>query len=359
MLTTPFLLALSFDSPMFPVRDVTTCTDWPTSDTMQSLKTSPLNSESWDGSSSKVLYFEIDNQLLRKQSRRPHHIARRFDRSVGEDHSGTTSGSEDDSDGFASTARAISNRQSLLAQRQEKLAKRNLIVREAGKAANVAKDQASAHHRKEMEETLASAAQNRRRIVAEKQRQCALVVRKAKEIARRAIRENKEELARRKAELEEKQRKTRWRRQQIAKLPRTQLLSHDSVQSVLRSGAALDIQAWWRSLKLEGLISQYKTLLSKPSAQEPSGIMGILNIEVLSAMDFHQAATTLQTPALIRTTSRMLLRLKKLAVDPPSLGKTPARVFLTCFMLLTHCNSIVEDVNGPLEKVHHYLLRLC
>ncbi|KNE60425.1 hypothetical protein AMAG_05814 [Allomyces macrogynus ATCC 38327] len=82
----------------------------------------------------------------------------------------------------------------------------------------------------------------------------------------------------------------------------------------------------------------------------PSGLRGALGLERLAAMPFAEAAAVLQKPLVIKITGRFLQRAKKTAIDPPDLGKTPTRVFLSVFMLLAHTNEIVEDPNGPLEQ---------
>ncbi|KAI9190194.1 hypothetical protein H9P43_001627 [Blastocladiella emersonii ATCC 22665] len=280
---------------------------------------------------------------------------------------------------------AAVNRLRLLEARRAKLADHHGRVRVVADAVAEARITATRSARAEMERTLRDAERNRIATLEDKARMCAREVRKAKEIARRAHARDAATAAEVKRSLEDKLRASSWRRQQIRKVPRASLAEPNAFQNAMRVRAATEIQEWWRGAKVAPVVNEFRKLVTpkpagaaaaavvpkpapapKASTQDsaapatkkrpaapatvPASLRGVLVLDHLAALPFPAAAAVFQKQTVIRVTSRFLHRLKKTAVDPPDLGKTPTRVFLTVFMLLTHRDAIIEDADGPIEK---------
>ncbi|KAJ3362947.1 hypothetical protein GGF32_005087 [Allomyces javanicus] len=361
------------------------------------------------GSPTTSVAFEIDNGQLRRVAKRPRHVAQRFPRRTDSAHSDIGSGSASAS-GSASDAEsdpteptsidtAAQKRAALLRERLSKLAHHHDHIVAAASAAEAARAAALASARDDMARALDDAERNRREWTMRRATLAADAVRHAKEVAKRANAMSAARTRRLQRLLDKKLRASQWRRMQLQALPRAAWMyapeGPDALLNDLyrKHQAAARLQRWWREVTVTPVVADVRKLLvalrkpvgntstasvpasnaASPSASPakpvkaatapagkkmpvagsvvvPSALRGALGLERLSAMPFAEAAAVLQKPLVIKITGRFLQRAKKTAIDPPDLGKTPTRVFLSVFMLLAHTNEIVEDPNGPLEQ---------
>ncbi|KNE67148.1 hypothetical protein AMAG_12219 [Allomyces macrogynus ATCC 38327] len=359
------------------------------------------------GSPTTSVAFEIDNGQLRRVAKRPRHVAQRFPRRTDSAHSDIGTGSASAS-GSASDAEsdptepsidpAAQKRAALLRERLTKLAHHHDHIVAAASAAEAARAAASASARDDMARALDDAERNRREWTMRRATLAADAVRHAKEVAKRANAMSAARTRRLQRLLDKKLRASQWRRMQLQALPRAAWMyapeGPDALLNDLyrKHQAAARLQRWWREVTVTPVVADVRKLFvalrkpvgntasapasnvaspsatpakpvkaasssqvgkKKPAAGSvvvPSALRGALGLERLAAMPFAEAAAVLQKPLVIKITGRFLQRVKKTAVDPPDLGKTPTRVFLSVFMLLAHTNEIVEDPNGPLEQ---------
>ncbi|KAL7746577.1 hypothetical protein RI367_008104 [Sorochytrium milnesiophthora] len=267
-------------------------------------------------------FFEIDNGQIRLKSAKPRHLERRL--------LAHASSSEQ------ALARAEDNRAALMAERKAKLADHLGHVHGVCNKHKSSLIQQRTQRRTVLNDALTGAERNRQQLVTERRSQSAKVYRHAKEVAESQHRRDRLTTLRRRRELEDKLRSTRWRREQILKVGKSQLTDGASVEEALRRQAARAIQTWWRHLRLAKSAAAWKRL--------------DFSLASLRAMPFPRAAEKVQSPAVIKATSRLLLRLKMSSpTPPPPLGKTPARVFLSSFMLLAHTSVLVENPGGRVE----------
>ncbi|ORZ31655.1 T-complex protein 11-domain-containing protein [Catenaria anguillulae PL171] len=337
--------------------------------------------------------FEIDAAHLRRQAKRPRHVAQRFHHHQAHAHDAHTheahvhpawthphhahvrvrhasadDSSSDDENHSGNTCldSAARNRQRLLDARRAKLARHHGHVRLV--MVDVATQRQSARRSTllAVERTLEMARANRQATIESRRLQSAAAVERAKQVAQRTQEKNARRALQAQRVLQDKLRASQWRRVQIQKLSRACLNDGAVLEQGIRARAAVEIQTWWRRCTLGKPLADFVKLIrastsaapkSKPNpagnkSAVPASLAGCLDVSRLAGMPFPQAAAVMQKPIVIRVTSRFLQKVKKCApkAEVPALGKTPTRAFLTVFMLLAHSEAIIDNQEGALEK---------
>ncbi|KAI9223200.1 T-complex protein 11-domain-containing protein [Blastocladiella britannica] len=345
--------------------------------------------------------------------RRPHHLStttppttpaptRRRGRSPGPAALLASPDSDDAAVVDACLVAAASKRQRLLDERRAKLASHHERVEDVARTVATQRASAARGALAHLEDTLQAAARSREETLGARATRGSEEVTKAKRVAARRRGEVELKTRRAREEIAAKLLSSSWRRQQIMRMPRTLwTASPQVVADRVRDMAASIIQGWWRAIKVAPAVDEMRKLVtpststapaspakrraaaaaspvpvvaspsadttpvsspvkkspSKRSPGSPNGpavvppsLRGALDLNKLSSMPFPNAAAVLQKPSVIRVTSRFLQRTKRCAVDPPELGKTPTRAFLTVFMVLAHRGAIIDNAEGALEK---------
>ena len=123
------------------------------------------------------------------------------------------------------------------------------------------------------------------------------------------------------------------RRLKMMNVPRSNILA--SKQTHPNSVAAAVIQKWWRVLKVGKVSRLYKK-------------MG-LSLESSKGMPFENLSKLLQSEAMTKAVGRMLVRAKRLSLDPVENWQNPCRVFLSAYMVVSHPEAVFEQM-GPNEE---------
>ncbi|CAG8657283.1 16399_t:CDS:2 [Cetraspora pellucida] len=279
-------------------------------------------------------FYVIDVLPLHHASKRPFHLERRMKSKKstthvhGHGHKKLPQCAPDD---------ARIKREALLEQRRLKLARQTLHVKEVLMKQHERALNDSFTKRSQIQQTLQVAEKNRNTILQRLVEQCAQEVARCKEVARQQQLKIQEEIDRRRADLERRQKATAARRARLLSISKSHVQANGSSPNYTRDEAATIIQTNWRYKHLIGVIKTYRSF-------------GI-SIHTIKNMPFRDAVGLLKENSVIQATNKFLQRVRK--SSPITLGvskyKNPARVFLSAYMIVAHTKEILVDV-GHHEK---------
>ncbi|CAJ0765450.1 17586_t:CDS:2 [Entrophospora sp. SA101] len=283
-------------------------------------------------------FYVIDVLPLHHASKRPFHLERRMKSKKSNSshvhcHDRNHNNNINNNKLFHySTEEAQLKKAALLEQRRLKLARqflhvKNVLVKQHQRALHD-----SSAKRSHIQETLKMAEKNRNTILQRLVEQCAQEVARCKEVARQQQLKNQEEIDRRRADMERRQRATAARRARLLTVPKSRLLSSDDTSPPTREEAASIIQNAWRYHKLIRIIETYRSF--------------DISLHTTENMTFHNTVQLLQKPAVIQTTSKFLQRVTKVSRMTMGTGKykNPAKVFLSAYMIVSHTKEILIDI---------------
>ncbi|CAG8608740.1 27989_t:CDS:2 [Dentiscutata erythropus] len=279
-------------------------------------------------------FYVIDVLPLHHASKRPFHLERRMKskRSTttyvhGHGHKKLPQCDRND---------ARIKREALLEQRRLKLARQILHVKEVLIKQHERALNESFTKRSHIQQTLQVAEKNRNTILQRLVEQCAQEVARCKEVARQQQLKNQEEIDRRRADLERRQKATAARRARLLSVSKSHVLDSD-LPHYTREEAATIIQNNWRFKHLIDVIKTYRSF-------------GI-TMHTIKKMSFRDSVNLLKENAVIQATNKFLQRVRKSSTvtSGASKYKNPARIFLSAYMIVAHTNEILVDV-GRLEK---------
>lgn len=227
-------------------------------------------------------------------------------------------------------------REALLEQRRLKLARQILHVKEVLNKQHERALNDSSIKRSHIQQNLQVAEKNRNTILQRLVEQCAQEVARCKEVARQQQLKNQEEIDRRRADLERRQKATAARRARLLSVSKSHVLVN-GLPHYTREEAATIIQNNWRYKHLIDVIKTYRSF-------------GI-SMHAIQKMSFRDAVNLLKENAVIQATTKFLQRVRKSSVITSGVSKykNPARVFLSAYMIVAHTNEILVDI-GHLEK---------
>ncbi|GET00023.1 T-complex protein 11-domain-containing protein [Rhizophagus clarus] len=228
-------------------------------------------------------------------------------------------------------------REAILEQRRLKLARQYLHVKDVLIKQHQRALRDSSAKRSHIQQTLRLAEKNRNTILQRLVEQCAQEVARCKEVARQQQLKNQEEIDRRRANLERRQRATAARRAKLLTVPKSRIFSNETAIPPTREEAAVIIQNHWRYRQLSKVIKTYRSF-------------GI-SVHVTENLSFQDTVRLLQKPAVIQATGKLLQKARK--VSPLTCGanryKNLSRVFLSAYMIVSHTNEILADI-GHFER---------
>lgn len=143
-----------------------------------------------------------------------------------------------------------------------------------------------------------------------------------------------------KSALEFKMAKSEARRQVLMTVPRSKLLFPESMSEreirVQLEQAARRIQIWWRGIK----VSRVARMFLK------------LNLSLASAgqMPFPALVKKGQSEAVLKGVGRLLVRAKRLSLEPVENWQAPTKVFMSAYMMVLHSSEVMPEI-GPKEQV--------
>ena len=262
--------------------------------------------------------FVIDAASLLQSSGKPFHLHQRMNQKKRRSSSPT----------------AEARRQSILDERRQRLAQRMDQIKGAvGRQQEQARSE-QANKRSTISANLSTAEKNRSELLRSQVAQCALAVRRAKEIAKRQSEQSRLEISKKRVELQERMVSSDVRRHMLMKIPRSKLLDETvvSVEMARIRFAAQRIQRWWRMKLFKPIVAQLV------DAALDAGTMSTLSIEMLMAK--------IQDENTIKATSKFLLAVKKASL---SLGrkrfKNPTKIFLSSYMIVYHTQEMMPEMN--------------
>ncbi|CAB5382069.1 unnamed protein product [Rhizophagus irregularis] len=228
-------------------------------------------------------------------------------------------------------------REAILEQRRLKLARQYLHVKDVLIKQHQRALRDSSAKRSHIQQTLRLAEKNRNTILQRLVEQCAQEVARCKEVARQQQLKNQEEIDRRRANLERRQKATAARRAKLLTVPKSRIFSNEMAIPPTREEAAVIIQNHWRYRQLSKAIKTYRSF-------------GI-SVHVTENLSFQDTVRLLQKPAVIQATGKLLQKARK--VSPLTCGankyKNLSRVFLSAYMIVSHTNEILADI-GHYER---------
>ncbi|KAI9140487.1 hypothetical protein BKA69DRAFT_1015626, partial [Paraphysoderma sedebokerense] len=261
-------------------------------------------------------FFFIDALHLSTSTAKPFHLERRL--------------SEKKRKCVASLLLQVeSKREEIIQQRKSKYSARIDYVKEVAQRHRQKQNKVTLEKQKSLDLSLKDAEENRKALLRRRRESCAEIVNGAKEIARNQHLKHRREVIKIKNRLEERFKTTEWRRQQLLKGPRAR-----NPEEVLRQQAVVVIQSWYRKLKFLPVLNDLKKVK--------------LTVDHMSEKSFQQTIRVVQNKTVIKYMARFLGRAKKSIANPPNF-KTPARVFLSSFMIVNHTDEIMPEV-GPVES---------
>ncbi|CAG8457132.1 13622_t:CDS:2 [Cetraspora pellucida] len=279
-------------------------------------------------------FYVIDVLPLHHASKRPFHLERRMKSKKstthvhGHGHKKLPQCAPDD---------ARIKREALLEQRRLKLARQTLHVKEVLMKQHERALNDSFTKRSQIQQTLQVAEKNRNTILQRLVEQCAQEVARCKEVARQQQLKIQEEIDRRRADLERRQKATAARRARLLSISKSHAQVNGSSPNYTRDEAATIIQTNWRYKHLIDVIKTYRSF-------------GI-SIHTIKNMSFRDAVGLLKENSVIQATNKFLQRVRKSSSITLGVSKykNPARVFLSAYMIVAHTKEILVDV-GHHEK---------
>ncbi|RIA81122.1 hypothetical protein C1645_661111, partial [Glomus cerebriforme] len=227
----------------------------------------------------------------------------------------------------------------ILEQRRLKLARQFLHVKDVLVKQHQRALRDSTAKRSHIQQTLRLAEKNRNTILQRLVEQCAQEVARCKEVARQQQLKNQEEIDRRRADLERRQRATAARRAKLLTVPKSRIFSNEMTIPPTREEAAVIIQTHWRFRQLSKAIKTYRSF-------------GI-SVHTIENMSFHDTVGLLQNPAVIQANGKLLQKARK--ASPLTCGakkyKNPSRVFLSAYMIVSHTKEILADIGHHERKL--------
>lgn len=285
-------------------------------------------------------FYVIDVLPLHNTSKRPFHLEKRM--KSKKSFSSYGHGHGDDKLLQYSPYDAQMKREAILEQRRLKLARqflhvKDVLIKQHQRALND-----SSAKRSQIQQTLRLAEKNRNTILQRLVEQCAQEVARCKEVARQQQLKNQEEIDRRRADLERRQRATAARRARLLTVPKSRIFSNEMTIPPTREEAAVIIQNHWRIRQFSKVIKTYRSF--------------DISVHTIENMSFHDTVGLLQKPAVIQATSRLLQEVRK--ASPLTCGtnkyKNPARVFLSAYMIVSHTKEIIVNI-GHHERVSKFV----
>ncbi|CAG8442629.1 6767_t:CDS:2 [Ambispora gerdemannii] len=262
-------------------------------------------------------FYVIDVLPLHHASKRPFHLEERM--------KSKKSGSYE----------AQAKREAILEERRLKLARQYLHVKNVLSKQHQHALHDSSTKRSQIQKTLQSAERKRNTILQQLVEQCAQQVARCKEVARQQQLKNQEEIDRRRADMERRQKATAARRAKLLNVPKSRILN-SNIQ-LTRDQAATIIQNNWRYKQYYGAAKSFRKFN--------------ISLKSTKALSFQETVKLLKQPAIIQVTLRLLQRMRKASAltSGSNRYKNVARVFLSAYMIVSHTNEILESI-GKQEK---------
>ncbi|CAG8454148.1 14635_t:CDS:2 [Ambispora leptoticha] len=262
-------------------------------------------------------FYIIDVLPLHHASKRPFHLEKRMQ--------SKKSGSYE----------AQAKREAILEERRMKLARQYLHVKDVLSKQHQHALHDSSTKRSQIQKTLQSAERKRNTILQQLVEQCAQQVARCKEVARQQQLKNQEEIDRRRADMERRQKATAARRAKLLAVPKSRILN-SNIQ-LTREQAATIIQNNWRYRQYYSVAKTFRKFN--------------ISLKSTKILSFQETVKLLKQPAIIQVTLRLLQRMRK--ASPLTSGsnryKNLARVFLSAYMIVSHTDEILESI-GKHEK---------
>jgi hypothetical protein len=286
-------------------------------------------------------FYVIDVLPLHNNSKRPFHLEKRMKSKKSFSSYGHGRGHGDEKLQYSPNDAQI-KREAILEQRRLKLARQFLHVKDVLIKQHQRALRDSSAKRSQIQQTLRLAEKNRNTILQRLVEQCAQEVARCKEVARQQQLKNQEEIDRRRADLERRQRATAARRAKLLTVPKSRIFSNGMTVPPTREEAAVIIQNHWRFRQLSKVIKTYRSF-------------GI-SVHTIENMSFKDTVGLLQKQAVIQATSKLLQKVRK--TSPLTCGankyKNPARVFLSAYMIVSHTKEILAEI-GHHERVRYFV----
>lgn len=259
--------------------------------------------------------FDIDIRPLKQSSNRPYHLEQRMQFRKMQ---------------ARLTAKAAElNRNAFLEERRTKLAKRYKTSRQLHEQHCQRAQNKEVLRRNQLSRLLESAEAKRHLLIFNQAKNCALTVKRAKEVARlHSLRIEKEQEHRR-VELDLRINHSSQRRNQILRSIGRKFGSSSDQIPLTPIEATLIIQNWWRHMKFVPLINSFKRYK--------------LTLEVARSLEFHVLAARLKSKPLLRAASYLLNRARTISslYSNPGKYKNSIKIFMTAYLISAHPSEIL------------------
>jgi len=284
--------------------------------------------------SNNNISFEVSVDPLVLPAKKPQHLENRFNNN---DRSRQNS--------VEVEAVVDHRRQAFLEDRKQRISKRQQSIKKKVLEKKEQEEQVHAEKAAHLTHVMSVAHKNRTHFLHLREQNCAGHVQHVRKVAEQHYRRMAEQSARIQQQLTQKHEIVARRRSKLMHIPRSRLMegslcsSEDLIDvAKARYEAGLTIQQWWRRFKFAPLIGEFRKLG--------------LSTKAVNKTKFEVLMRKMQSKVVMNTTSLLLKQMKKsrhASKKEIPTWKAPTRIFLTCYMLISHPKEIMPSF-GPQEE---------